>query len=305
MEDEEKMSSHGIWRHWALLALAFVTTTFAGVSFAGADPFVLSSWQDLATIRGALSYSVSVIAILGVHELGHYLQCLKRNVPATPPYFLPGLPIPGLGLLPFIGTFGAFIKMRATRMRAIDLLSIGAGGPIAGFVVAMPILIVGIALSDVRPIPPDTDVLTLGDNLLMFGLNQVFHPSIPAGSDVWLHPMAMAGWVGCFLTALNLVPMGQLDGGHIAYSIFGETYQRVAPWVFGCVVLLGIFVFPGWIMIAVLVWTMGLKHPDMIKDEPLGQNGAVVGWICLVIFALTFSPAPIKGMGLPQMFGWW
>lgn len=299
-ESDDKVT----WKHWALLAAALVTATFAGISFAGGDPFALASWRDVTTLLRGLSYSVSVIAILGVHELGHYVQCLKRGVKATPPYFLPGLPIPGIGLIPFIGTFGAFIKMRPTRMRAVDLLAIGAGGPIAGFVVAIPVLVIGIYLSDVRSIPVGAETLTLGDNLLMMMLNHLFHPSIPAGSDVWMHPMAMAGWVGCFLTALNLLPMGQLDGGHIAYAIFGERYKTAGYVVFGAALLLGVFQFPGWIVIALLVRLMGIRHPDLLSDEPTGRSGLAVGLICLVIFVLTFSPAPIKGMALTSLVGW-
>ena len=298
-----KPESESTWRNWLLLLAAFVSTTFAGIAFAGGDAFSLGAWQDSSTLVGGLSYALSVLAILEVHELGHFLQCRRRGVDATWPFFLPGLPIPGVGMLPFIGTFGAFIKMRPNRMRARDLLAIGAGGPIAGFIVAIPILVVGLYLSDVRVIPPDEGVLSLGDNLLMLGLNHVFHPNIAQGSDVWLHPMAMAGWVGCFLTALNLVPMGQLDGGHITYAIFGERYHRVGYAVFAAVLVLGVVAFPGWLVIAVLVKVMGIRHPDLLSDEPLGRQGWLVGTVCLVIFALTFSPSPIKGMELTALFG--
>lgn len=293
------------WKNWALFAAAIVSTTLAGMGFAGADPFDQAAWQNTSNVFGAASYAVAVIAILGIHELGHFLQCRRRGVSASPPFFLPGIPIPGVGLLPFIGTFGAFIKMRPSRMYSADLLAIGAWGPLAGFAVTLPVLVAGVALSDVRVVPTQSDVLTLGDNLLMQALIYAFHGAIPAGSDLWLHPLAMAGWVGCFLTALNLVPMGQLDGGHIAFAILGDLQQRLAPLVFGAVILLGILAFPGWLVIAALVWSMGVKHPDILNDRPQGRAGATLGLTCLVIFVLTFSPAPIKGLSLPEYLGWW
>lgn len=293
------------WRHAALFAMACVSTTMAGVAFAGGDPFALQDWYDAEKVLGGFSYSAAALGILGAHEMGHFLQCRRRGVRASAPYFLPGLPIPGVGLMPFIGTFGAFIRMRPHPMTARDLLQIGAWGPIAGFVVALPVLTAGVAMSDVRPLPEQGDVLTLGDNLLMKALIAMFHGPIPAGSDLWLHPLAMAGWMGCFLTALNLMPVGQLDGGHIGYAIFGQTHQRVAPVVFAGMLLLGALVFPGWLVISGLVWSMGVRHPDTLCDAPGPAAGTLTAAVCAAIFILTFTPAPIVGMGLPQMLGWW
>jgi len=288
--------------HVALMVAAFITMFMAGITMGGGDPFGLASWQSADGLIAGLSYALPLFAILFAHEMGHYLQCRAHGVPATFPFFLPGLPIPGLGLVPFIGTFGAFIKMQVGPMSAKSLLAIGAWGPIAGFVLTVPVLFFGISLSEIRPLPEDLgQTMFLGHSFLLWFGERIFFPEIPTGHDVYLHPMAMAGWTGCLLTALNLMPVGQLDGGHIAYSVFGKAWNRWVPGVFVLLIVLGLTHFPGWLFIAGFVAFTGIRHPSMMAGEPVRGEQAWEALVCVVVFALCFSPAPIEGVSLYSM----
>jgi membrane-associated protease RseP (regulator of RpoE activity) len=291
--------------HELLFALSLMTTFAAGIYMAGADPFSPEAWNG-STMLLAAAYALGLMAILFAHEMGHYLQARRHGVDVSRPYFLPGLgPIPGLGVIPFFGTFGAFIKLRLGRMPAHHLLKIGAWGPLAGFIVMVPVLMVGMFLSEVRPLPEEGEFLMLGDSLLLWAGAALFHPDIPEGHDVFLHPLAMAGWVGCLLTALNLLPIGQLDGGHIAYSVWGSRYRPVARILFYGLVLLGIFAFPGWLVFAALIGFMGPTHPEMMEGEPVRGPDLWLAWVSLGMFVLTFTPRPVVVESLPTMLGLW
>jgi membrane-associated protease RseP (regulator of RpoE activity) len=282
-----------------LFAVTVATTFAAGVGFAGADFWDQKTWSNPDTLLDAASYCVGVIAILYAHEMGHYLLCKRHEVDASPPYFLPGIgPIPGVGLIPAFGTFGAFIKLKLERVKARHLLEIGAWGPLAGFAVTVPVLFLGFFLSEVQPLPDDLgDAVLLGDSLILMLCEAIFHPDIPEGHDVFLHPLAMAGWVGCLLTALNLLPIGQLDGGHIAYATFGDSYRHTGRVFFCGLLVVGVFLFPGWLVMAGLVFFLGVDHPDMLQDEPGGRPSGLA-LSTLVVFVLTFAPQPVKVGGL-------
>lgn len=234
----------------------------------------------------ALSYSLSILGILFAHEMGHYLIARHYGVSASPPYFLPGLP-------PF-GTFGAFIRMRIRTIDATKLFRIGAGGPYAGFLVCVPILMVGLFLSEVQPVPVELEEAQLGDSLLMWGLVRLVFGTIPEGQDVFLHPMAYAGWVGLFVTSFNLVPLGQLDGGHIAYTLFGKRFNRVAWFLLIGLIVLGVTVFPGWLVLVFFLLILGPKHPVVLDGPPLRGADRLAAWGALVLFGLTFVPQPFK-----------
>lgn len=294
------------WLHALLFVAACVTAALAGMNFAEGNAFDLASWQNAEKAAPALGYMVCVMLIIFCHEMGHYLKALAARVPVSPPYFLPGLPIPGVGVLPLMGTFGAVIQMQLKPMRARTLLQIGAWGPLAGFLVTVPVLLIGYALSEVRPLPtPSAEeidgVMTLGDSLLMWGIGKLFFPSVPEGHDIFLHPVAMAGWTGGFLTALNLLPLGQLDGGHVSYTVFGERYNRVAPLLLVGLVVLGVTMFTGWLLMAALVWKMGARHPRITQDEVVRGKEAWLAWASLGMFVLTFSPRPIVMPSLLQI----
>ncbi len=291
------------WPHVPLILLALVTTFAAGLAMTGTEGVArLTAVPSASDALAAASYAVCVMVILFAHEMGHYLQARRHGVEVSPPYFIPGLPIPTLGTIPFIGTLGAFIKLEMKPMRARQLLDIGAWGPLAGWIVSIPVLMVGMAISEVQPLPEGPEqAMTLGNSVLIMLGEAIFHPEIPAGSDVYLHPMAMAGWTGCLLTALNLLPLGQLDGGHIAYTVFGERFNRVAPILFAALVLLGIFAFAGWLMFAILVWILGIRHPDIVEGPPVRGRDTWLAWASVGMFATTFSAAPIHDASVLDM----
>jgi membrane-associated protease RseP (regulator of RpoE activity) len=282
------------------MGLAFLTCWVAGIAFGTDRPDVASmtALPTSAELLTALWYPVGVMSILFAHEMGHYVQTRLHGVEASPPYFIPGLPIPGVGVFPFIGTLGAFIRLEWRPMPSKAILEIGAWGPLAGWIIAIPVLMAGMAMSEIRPLPVDAELITLGDSLLLLAGEALFHPNIPVGHDVFLHPLAMAGWTGCLLTALNLLPLGQLDGGHVCYAVFGERFNRVAPILFVCLCGLGIFAFAGWLIFAALVWTLGVRHPAMATDDVVRGRQAWLAPACVVMFATTFALAPIEGMSV-------
>jgi Zn-dependent protease len=301
MSEQEPKAS---WRlHGALFLAAVVTTSAAGLIAAGADPFSPGEWTG-RVVGQALAYAAALLAIVSVHEAGHYFAARRRGVEVSPPYFLPGIgPIPGLGVIPFFGTFGAVIRMALQRLRAVDLMAVAGWGPLAGFLVVVPVVFVGVALSEPMPLPEDEALLLLGDPLLMRAATSLFHPGMQDGWDLMLHPLGLAGWVGCLLTALNLLPIGQLDGGHLLYTVTGERSETFARIAFVALAMMGILFFTGWLLLAALIFWMGVKHPPMLSDEPARGKSAWMAWVCLGIFVLTFTPSPVIMDALPQWLG--
>jgi membrane-associated protease RseP (regulator of RpoE activity) len=274
----------------ALFLLTCFTTLWAGayqvyrgpargpVDFLLANPESL--WQGLP-FAGALLF------ILVTHELGHYLLSRIHRVPASLPLFLPGPPH-------FIGTFGAVIRIRGPIMNRLALFDIGVAGPLAGFLVAVAALIVGLNLSTVVEGKAGFG-LKLGEPLLLKFLAWLVIGPIPADSDVVLHPIGFAAWFGLFVTSLNLLPIGQLDGGHVAYALWGKRQRTMAllflPVLFG----LGVFGWPGWFLWAFMAGLWGIGHPPVMDpDTPLGPRRTLVGWIALAVFVLTFAPVPFS-----------
>jgi membrane-associated protease RseP (regulator of RpoE activity) len=269
--------------HIVLFLSTLVTTTMAGTLLAGGDPF-----GDPRSLTRGLPFSTTLMAILLFHEMGHYLVARWHGVMATPPYFIPGPPF-------LIGTFGAFIRMRTpTNRRA--LFDVGAAGPWAGFVLAVPAVVYGLTLSEVGPLPATETAggLFLGDSLVFTGLARFALGVSPAEVMITLHPVALAGWFGLFVTFLNLLPIGQLDGGHVVYALLGRFHRLVAR--LGLVVILGLATlgWPGWILWAVLVVIFGLDHPPTLDDTPLDPGRRFAAWLTIVLFVLTFMPVPIK-----------
>ncbi len=234
-------------------------------------------------------YSITLMTILLSHELGHFFMCRKYHVEATMPYFLP-LPFP-----PF-GTFGAVIKMKGIMPNKRALFDIGAAGPLMGLLFAIPAIIIGLNLSDVRPVPEDaSNYLGLGEPILFSFISNLVFGNLPEGMDIYLHPIAFAGWAGLFVTALNLLPIGQLDGGHIMYALLGEKSKivyRIGIFIF-CVI--AILLYPGWMVFAVLLLIFGFRHP-LPTDEytPLDPKRKILGIIMFIIFLTSFTPVPLK-----------
>lgn len=237
---------------------------------------------------GGPQYSVAIMTILLSHEMGHYFMTRRYGIPSTLPFFIP------FPMEPF-GTFGAIIRMKGIIINKKALFDIGVAGPICGFVVALPFTIAGILMSSVQvPIGLGRD---LGEPLLFVLLQKVLIGDIPEGLELVLHPFAYAGWVGLFVTALNLLPFGQLDGGHVIYSIFGERSR----WVFRiCIValaILAVFYSPTWLTLVVLLLLFGMRHPQPYDVETrLNTGRKSVACLVLIIFILSFVPAPFPEM---------
>lgn len=265
-----------------LFAVTFFTTLVAGAFLAGGNP--LAAPGDLVL---GFMFSLPLLSILGVHELGHYTAARRHDVIVTPPYFIPA---PS-----FIGTFGAFIKIKSPVPNRNALMDIGAAGPIAGAIVAIPVLLIGLKLSVVRQTAGVPAGIPLGESILFWAATYAVHGSVPAGYDVILHPVAFAGWIGLLVTALNLLPSGQLDGGHIAYALFGGGYEKFARAVPYLLLPLGLL-WAGWILWSLMLLFLGTKHPPPLFEEiPLTPGRQRLGLAAALLFLLCFTPNPIPG----------
>ena len=242
-------------------------------------------------LAGGFLYSVSLFFILAAHEFGHYFAGVKNGVRTTLPLFIPAPP----GLLLF-GTFGAMIVMKDPIPDRRVLMEIGAAGPIVGFIVAVPVLIIGLFLSDVVA-PIDERGLAFGSSIIMLVLSKIILGVTPLSPDfnIALHPMAFAGWVGMFVTAINLFPIGQLDGGHVLYSLLGKKSQAWAKLFFGFLLALTYF-WPSWGIWAILLLILTrFKSTPLIDEETLPlKNHKRLGFAAIIIFLLTFVPLPIE-----------
>lgn len=269
--------------HLGLLLLTALTTTAAGARDSGHPAL------GLAWLADGLPFSLTLLAILATHESGHYLMCRRHRVNASLPYFLPAPPM----LFP-LGTLGAFIRIRARFPDRRALFDIGAAGPWAGFVVAVAALVVGLHLSSVRPGLDTGGMLELGDSLLTAWLTRVVLDADPA--TVVLHPVAFAGWLGLLVTCLNLLPAGQLDGGHVLYAVFRQRTRLVPVVLVSVLVWLGWGGWPGWIVWALILTLMlGLGHPPTLDDgAPLDTARTMGAAGSLVLFVVTFVPEPFK-----------
>lgn len=270
------------WLNWLLLGITLITTTVGGAMWAGADIFKnpLLIWQGLP-------YSIALILILGSHELGHYLTCRYYGVPATPPFFIPFLP-------PF-GTMGAVIRMGLTTNRR-TLVRVGAAGPIVGFLIAVPVTLVGLMLSEVVPQGSLAGVFQFGESLIFQLLTFVVKGPLGENSTILIHPIALAGWLGFLVTALNLLPLSQLDGGHIAYGLFGKKRIYLMIPVYALMVAAA-FLFKSWnwLVWGVITIIFGLRHPPAADEiTPLAPLDIVIAVVSFIILVLTVMPIPLQ-----------
>jgi membrane-associated protease RseP (regulator of RpoE activity) len=291
---------HGrLWVQVVLLALTLFTTTFAGgchyynfsVDFASAGSALPgpSASDPLFYLHG-LWYSLTILAILGCHEMGHYVACLRYDVIATRPFFLPA-PV-------LTGTLGAFIRIKSRIPNKTALFDIGIAGPIAGFVIAVPALFVGLMLSRIDRLPDDySNLVELGEPLLFKFAAWAVWGDVADGYSINMHPMAFAAWFGLLATALNLFPIAQLDGGHIAYAVLGARSTIVTIVMIGVAIGLAVF-SSSWIvwtvLLVVMIATLGPRHPPTLyDDEPIDRGRIVLAAVAMVILVLCFTPAPI------------
>jgi membrane-associated protease RseP (regulator of RpoE activity) len=268
--------------HVLLLAATVLTTTLAGTRMAGVEP------TSLASLVAGLPFSVTLLAILVTHETGHYLMCRRHGVAASLPYVLPAPP------MFLLGTFGAVIKVRSRFPDRRALFDMGAAGPWAGFVVAVVAMVVGLRLSSVDAAPPDGPVVLLGDSLLTSFLARFI---LHAESDtVMLHPVAFAAWAGLLVTSLNLLPAGQLDGGHVLYAARGRRVVLVPLVLVGVLLWLAVTGSPFWIVWSVIAAAMlFMGHPPTLDDaRPLGAGRQLGAVLSLLLFVVTFVPEPIR-----------
>jgi membrane-associated protease RseP (regulator of RpoE activity) len=268
--------------HLVLFLLTLFSTLVVGALQTGAD--VLK--QPLQIYKG-IPFSITLLLILLTHELSHYFTSRRHGVEATLPYFIPAPTI--------IGTFGAFIKMKSPIITRKALIDIGASGPIAGFFISVIAVFIGLSISDYVPASEVKEGINLGDSLLFLAISRIVFGPLPVDAQIVLNPVAFAGWIGLFVTSINLIPVGQLDGGHIAYAFLGKRHARLSVLLVGVLAVLGILLWEGWLVWAVLLLFLGLKHPPVLYWEmELDKSRKITGWSALLVFIVTFIPVPFQ-----------
>ncbi len=309
-----------VWLHLLLFAATIFTTLAVGARLSShfahnqpamdleseLNPFaglIANPWRLL----DGIPFSAALLTILLFHEMGHYLTCEYYGIAASYPYFIPA---PTL-----IGTMGAFIRIKSPFRSRRALFDVGISGPLAGFALAVPLLAVGLAFSKVLPASHRPGTLAFGNPPLLILLGRLFHPGVPA-AGIFLHPIARAAWVGLFATALNLLPVGQLDGGHILYALDYRVHKivsRVTVTAMGLpmVVLIALWLlsyklpsvdawaavienyyWSGWFLWSVLLLFVGMRHPVIYDPAPLDRRRRLVAWSAVAMFLLSFTPAP-------------
>src|SRR5881296_210131 len=269
-----------------LLAVTILTTVFFGGAWNWADYSGAPILSPESIGYGSLFFSLPLLTILGSHEMGHYLVAKRYKVQASLPFFLPSLPP--------LGTLGAFISLRDPIPNRRALLDIGVSGPLVGFAIAIPVTLAGLALSTASPAVSPTAVGEAIRPSILFSLLSLFFP-LP--SSYALHPLAFAGWVGLFVTAINLLPAGQLDGGHVARALLGRR-QFYISWA-AVLILFGLSAFyPGWFIFGFLILMLGVRHPPPLNDiSRLDPRRIIVGIVAVVILLVTFVPQPFVAVG--------
>jgi membrane-associated protease RseP (regulator of RpoE activity) len=319
--------------HAALFLLTVLSTLWAGVFWSGHSILFTGVSSFFGSLASGTAYSFSLILFLSVHEFGHFFAAMHHRVRATLPYYIPMPPLPALLSL---GTMGAVIKIRERIPETNALFDIGITGPLSGFVVCVGLLVYGFLnlppsdfIYTIHPeyqttggllTPAPKGSLTLGKNLLWIVLEKSIAPkNLPPMTEMYHYPFLFAGWLGSLVTALNLLPVGQLDGGHVIYAMFGRKGHRAAAKGFLIfITLLGFpsllelllsvlkpdsvalipellrhWSWPGWILWAfILSRFIGLNHPPTEYDHPLKTSRRISGWAAITIFVMTFTPVP-------------
>ncbi len=251
----------------------------------GVDPLATP-----ALLYQGIPFSFTLILILGTHEMGHYLVSRRHRLDVTLPYFIPAPPIPFI-----IGTFGAFIRIRSPIRDKQALLDVGCSGPLTGVVVSIPVILAGLHFSKVLVVAGGGEGLVLGEPLLFQFLSfMVFGPLTPE-HHVVLHPVAFAGWIGLLVTALNLLPVGQLDGGHVAYALFPDYHRYLSLGCLGLLAVCGVLFWEGWLVWALLLAFLGFRHPPPFYYwVPLDRRRRALGFVTILVFILCFTPTPFQ-----------
>lgn len=287
------------WLHGLLFALTLFSTTLVGSSLqADFDrnlPFdvehylyaFINVWSHPGLIWRGLPFSLALLTILLAHECGHYIACMYYGVDASLPYFLPA---PTL-----MGTFGAFIRIRSAIYSKRILFDIGVAGPLAGFLFILPILAIGVAFSKVIPGINHQGDIQFGTPGLLWILQKTIFPGVPA-SDIYLHPMARGAWIGILATALNLLPIGQLDGGHVLYALTGDRHKLLSKVFIAALIPLGFRWMPWWLW-AVALFFLARRHPVIVDPSGIGTARKWLALLSLIVFLLCFTVAPVVETG--------
>jgi len=283
------------WINLVLFALTCVSTTLVGALLMSAFHGTMSGdlFIDIREILrnptlliSGLPFSISIMTILFAHEMGHYLTCVYYGIDVTLPYFIPA-PTP-------MGTMGAFIKIRSPFQHRAALLNVGVAGPIAGFVLAIPTLIIGLAYSKFVVMDTSEGWIGFGEPLIFKIAAYLMGKTPPDGMALALHPIGLAAWFGFLATTLNLLPIGQLDGGHMVYALFPGMHKRISQALLIALVPLGFLFWTGWLLWVVLLLILRLRHPMTIDDSiPLERLHFRLAWFGLAMFVLCFMPTPI------------
>jgi membrane-associated protease RseP (regulator of RpoE activity) len=292
-----------VWLNGSLFVLTIFSAFIVGINWSAnykyaekisSDPRFIPPagfFKDPQVFWLSVLYAVVLIAILLGHELGHYLTCRHYRIEATLPFFIPA---PG-----FVGTLGAFIRIKSPITRKQQLFDIGVSGPLVSFLLALPALTIGLALSKVVPVLPREGSFFLGEPLFLKIVSSLFFKNVGPGYDLVLHPVAFAGWVGLLVTALNLFPLGQLDGGHVSYAVLGSKSKIAAKIFLAVYFIMAVFFWVGWLVWALLILLLGIRHPRILdEDSSLGTKRTIIGVLVLIIFILSFIPDPIKGYNI-------
>lgn len=321
--------------HLGLFVATLLTTTAAGVFWAGGALAFSGTLALINSLQPGISYALSLILFLSVHEFGHFFAALHHRIRTTLPYFIP---LPPLPMLLGIGTMGAVIRIRERIKNTDALFDIGTAGPLSGFAICLGLLIYGflnlppadfiftihpeyIAAGGPPATPPE-GTLQLGKNLLWLLLeNTLPTRNLPPMTEMYHYPLLFTGWLGCFVTALNLLPVGQLDGGHITYAMFGtKGHRRAGHITLTLITLLALpsllelaaslttlvpvgalpatflkLSWPGWILwVFILMKFIGTSHPPTMNDHPINTGRTIIGWMSILVFLLTFTPVPFS-----------
>ena len=287
-QQQPTQKKHPYRIHLIFFVLTVFTTLIAGALQEGAKP-----WENLASIIKGIPFSFTIISILLTHELAHYFASRRHGMTASLPYFIPGPPLP-----PMIGTFGAVIKTNPPIPDRRALFDIGVSGPLAGFIVSVIAIVIGLKFSRVAPLEEIRGVtVMLGDSLGFKLLSYLTVGALPDKADIFLHPIAYAGWIGFFVTAMNLLPIGQLDGGHVVYAVLGRWHRIVSISMVVLLFVLGYMSWPGWYLWGFLTTVLGTRHPPVFQPNiELDKRRKIIAWITLIVFILTFMPEPFKIM---------
>ncbi|MDQ7838972.1 MAG: site-2 protease family protein [Thermodesulfobacteriota bacterium] len=268
-----------------LFLLTVISTTAAGALQQGVS--LVALLKDWTLLTKGIPFSFTLLAILITHEMSHYFVSRYHGVQVTLPFFIPAPSV--------IGTFGAFIRIKSPMEDRRVLLDIGLSGPLGGAVVAIPVLYIGLKMSTIQVMPKPAGV-ELGSSILLDQMVRLALGKLPDYYQIVLHPVAFAGWIGLLVTSLNLIPVGQLDGGHIAYAILGEKSKRLAIGCFIALIILGLVGWSGWFIWAGLLYVMGWQHPPPLNPAiPLDTKRKWLGVLALILFVVTFTPTPFSG----------